>query len=94
MTDDDGRFGVTEALIRQVLREHHGIIRAGCYVPTKAEVASASPERVHAWLLDWWWESPSELIPTDEQVAAAVAILKARPDADHPLLQALLADIP
>jgi hypothetical protein len=45
-------------------------------------------------LLDWFWESPSELIPTDEQVAAAVEILKQRSDADHPLIQAVLAQTP
>ena len=94
MTDDQDRFGVAEALIIEVIRKHAGLIRTGCYVPTRGEVAGASPERVHGWLLDWWWESPIELIPTDEQVAAAVAILKARADADHPLIQALLAESP
>lgn len=94
MTDDQDRFGVAEALIIEVIRKHAGLIRTGCYVPTKGEVAHGSPERVHGWLLDWWWESPTELIPTDDQVAAAVEILKARPDADHPLIQALLAQIP
>lgn len=92
--DNDDRFGVPEARIVEVIRKHRGIIRAGCYVPTRREVATASPERVHGWLLDWWWESPSELIPTDEQVAAAVAILKARTDAYNPLIQAVLAQIP
>lgn len=94
MTQDNDRFGVPEALIRDVIRQHQGIIRAGCYIPTRHEVATASPERVHGWLLDWWWESPTELIPTDEQVAAAVAILRQRADADHPLIEALLAEIP
>lgn len=77
-----------------MIRKHRRLIRAGCYVPTRHEVATASPERVHGWLLDWWWESPAELIPTDEQVAAAIEILKRRPDADHPLIQAVLAEIP
>jgi hypothetical protein len=94
MTSNRDRFGVRDALIVEVMRKHAGMIRAGCYVPTRAEVATASPERVHGWLLDWWWESPTELIPTDEQVAHAVAILKARPDVDHPLIQAVLAEIP
>jgi len=94
MTDDQDRFGVSTDRIVQVMWAHAGLIRAGCYVPTRAEVATAAPERVYSWLLDWWWESPTELIPTDEQVAAAVAILKARPDADHPLIQELLTQIP
>lgn len=94
MTEDNDRFGVSEALIRDVIRQHHGIIRAGCYIPTRQEVATAIPERVLGWLLDWWWESPTELIPSDEQVAAAVAILRQRADVDHPLIQALLAETP
>jgi hypothetical protein len=94
MTDEQDRFGVTPAMIVQAMRAHAGLIRAGCYVPTRGEVATALPEQVHGWLLDWWWESPTELIPTDEQVAAAVAILRARPDADHPLIQELLTQIP
>lgn len=94
MTEDDDRFGVPEALIIEVIRTHQGLIRAGCYVPTRHEVATGSPERVHGWLLDWFWESPSELIPSDEQVAAAIEILKQRPDADHPLIQAVLTQIP
>jgi hypothetical protein len=91
---DDERFGVSEELIRQVIRAHAGLIRAGCYVPTRAEVATREPEWLHSVLLDWWWESPTELIPTDEQTAEVVAILKARADADHPLIQALLEDVP
>jgi hypothetical protein len=94
MTDDQDRFGVSTDKIVEVMRAHAGLIRAGCYVPTRAEVATAAPERVHGWLLDWWWESPAELIPTDEQVEAAFAILKARPDVDHPLIQELLTQIP
>ena len=94
MTEEDDRFGVSEAQILAVLQKHGGMIRAGCYVPTRGEVATAAPERVHGWLLDWWWESPPELVPTHEQFAAAVAILRARPDADHPLIQALLAEMP
>jgi hypothetical protein len=94
MIEGTDRFGVPEALIIDVIRKHKGLIRSGCYVPTRDEVADASPERVHGWLLDWWWESPTELIPSDQQIAAAVEILKARPDADHPLIQALLANIP
>lgn len=94
MTDEHDRFGVPESRIVEVILQHRGLIRTGCYVPTRAEVAHAAPEQVYGWVLDWWWESPSELIPTNEQVAAVVDILRSRPDADHPLIQALLPAIP
>lgn len=34
--------------------------------------------------MGWWHESPAELIPTNEQVAAVVEVLRQRPDADSP----------
>ena len=91
---EDDRFGITEALILEVIRAHRGIIRAGCYVPTRHEVATREPEWLYSVLIDWWWESPTELIPSDEQVAQVVAILRAREDAEHPLIQKLLSDLP
>lgn len=94
MSAEHDRFGVPEKLILAVVRSHKGLIRAGCYVPTRHEVATREPEWVHSVMLDWWWESPTELIPTDHQVAMAVEILKQRPDADHQLIQAVLAEIP
>ena len=93
-SDPDDRFGVPEALILEVIRTHRGVIRDGCYVPTRVEVAEAPPERLWSWLLGWWWESPSELIPTDNQVAEVVAILRARRDADTPEIQAIIKQAP
>ena len=98
MTDpapaDDDRFGIPDQRIIDVIRAHHGLIRDGCYVPTRREVAEAPAERLWSWLLGWWWESPAELIPSDEQVVDAVAILRARPDAATPQIQAIIAQAP
>ena len=92
--ENDDRFGIPATRIVDAIRKHAGLVRSGCYVPTRHEVATREPEWVHSIVLDWWWESPSELIPREEQVREAVTILRQRPDADHPLIQAILADIP
>lgn len=92
--ENDDRFGIPATRIVDAIRKHAGLVRSGCYVPTRHEVATREPEWVHSIVLDWWWESPSELIPSEEQVREAVTILRQRPDADHPLIQAILADIP
>lgn len=42
-------------------------------------------------MIDWMWESPSELIPNNTQIAELRAILATRPDADHEDVQQLIA---
>lgn len=93
-SDPDDRFGVSEQLIIDVMKAHHGLIRDGCYVPTRGEVATWPPERLHWHLLGWWWESPTELIPTDEQVAAVIRVLQDRPDAESPAIREIIAQAP
>lgn len=88
------RFGVPDQLIIDFIKAHRGIIRDGCYVPTRHEVATLKAWPLTWMLLGWWWESPSELIPTDEQVAASVEILRQRPDADSSIIQDLIAQAP
>jgi hypothetical protein len=90
----DDRFGVPEQLIIDVIKALRGLIRDGCYVPTRNEVATLEPFWLRLILLGWWWESPTELIPTDEQVAAVLAVLRSRPDADHWVIQELIAQAP
>lgn len=92
--DPNERFGIPDERIIQVIRAHAGIWRDGCYVPTRSEVANAPADRLWGWLLGWWHESPSELIPTDEQVAEVVALLQARHDADTPEIQRIIAQAP
>lgn len=94
MSEENDRFGVTVELMRQVIDEHRGIIRAGCYVPTRQEVATAEPALLESALIDWWWESPTTLIPTRRQVDEVIAILKARPDADNEGIQRILKQAP
>lgn len=94
-SDPDDRFGVPDQLTIDVMKEHSGLIRDGCYVPTRREVATWAPERLWFHLLGWWHESPSALIPTDEQVAACVAVLRSRGDADSSEeIQEIIAQAP
>ena len=94
VSDNEDRFGVDLQLIRQVLEEHRGIIRLGCYVPTRAEVATADAAWLENVLTDWWWESPTALMPTWGQVKGVVAILSARSDAREAGIQRILAQAP
>ncbi|KZC24025.1 hypothetical protein RHOFW104T7_10965 [Rhodanobacter thiooxydans] len=84
MTDPDDRFGMPDSAF-QAARESHGlnspVFRAGMYVPTRQEVATLSAAKLLPIVIDWMWESPSELIPNNDQVADLRAILLARPDA-------------
>lgn len=95
MTNDpDDRFGVPEDLIRRVIAKHAGLIRFGCYVPTRLEVATKPPEWLNSILNDWFWESPEELAPDSQQIEEAVTILRNRSDADDPLIQAIINGAP
>lgn len=81
---DDDRFGVCDAALSAAQKAHGSsqTVRCGGYVPTRAEVRSMAPESLRPLLIEWMWESPSELIPTDEQIHDVKAVLEARPDAD------------
>lgn len=92
--DPNDRFGIPTQRIIDVMNDHRGLIRDGCYVPTRHEVATWSAELLWWHLLGWWWESPSELIPTDEQIAACVDVLRGRPDADSKGIKDIIAQAP
>jgi hypothetical protein len=90
----DDRFGMPESAF-QAARESHGldnpVIRMGMYVPTREEVATRPAAELYAVVIDWMWESPSELIPDNTQIAELRAILLSRTDADNPDVQQLIA---
>lgn len=91
---EDDRFGIPISRIHEVIRSHAGIMRFGCYVPTRQEVATKDPAWLWSVLIDWWWESPSELIPTDQQVADVISILVGRPDAATQAIKKIIAEAP
>lgn len=80
--DDQDRFGLPESAFLAAQKAHGSAptIRAGMYVPTRGEVASMAPEKLRHLLIEWLWESPSELIPTNDQISQVKAILEGRPD--------------
>src|SRR3546814_7595268 len=84
MTDPDDRFGMPASAFKAA-RESHGlnspVFRAGMYVPTRHEVATLATAKLLPIVVDWMWESPSELIPNNDQISQLRAILLGRPDA-------------
>ncbi|MGH8456586.1 MAG: hypothetical protein ACRETE_06335, partial [Stenotrophobium sp.] len=94
MTDPDDRFGMPASAF-QAAHESHGLdnptFRMGMYVPTRNEVATRSAAELYPIVIDWMWESPSELIPDNTQIADLRAILVARADADAADVQQLMA---
>ncbi|MGA0586492.1 hypothetical protein ACO2Q2_05060 [Dyella sp. KRB-257] len=94
MIDPDDRFGMPASAF-QAARESHGVdspvFRTGMYVPTRNEVATCSAAVLYPIVIDWMWESPSELIPDNAQIAELRAILVARPDVANPDVQQLIA---
>jgi hypothetical protein len=93
MTDPDDRFDMPNSAFKAA-RESHGlnspVFRAGMYVPTRHEVATLSPAKLLPIVVDWMWESPSELIPNNDQISQLRAILLARTDADAPEVRELI----
>ena len=96
MENGNDRFGVDPKLIGGVFKRHleAGVIRFGCYVPTRHEVATQPIDWLQSVLTDWFWESPEELVPDDEQVADVIRILVGRPDCHDPRIEALIRDAP
>ncbi len=91
MDDPNDRFGVTAKAIQTAAERHRGILRAGLYVPTRTEVAEAPIQWLASVLMDWVWESPTELVPHDYQVEAVIAVLEARSDAATEEVRKLIA---
>lgn len=80
---DDDRFGVPFEAMAAAQGAHGSspAQRVGAYVPTRAEVRALPRAHLRPLLLDWMWESPTELIPTDEQIGQVKIELEARADA-------------
>lgn len=80
---DDDRFGIPSKSYDAVLfgQSDQHVSRVGLYVPTRSEVATMSVDTLRPILMDWMWESPTELIPSNEQIRQVKEILERRPDA-------------
>lgn len=93
MTSEDDRFGMPGSAFEAALDGHgrtNPVFRVGMYVPTRGEVARLPADDLRVILIDWMWESPSELIPNNRQIAEVRSILAARTDAGEPKIQRLI----
>lgn len=93
--DDNDRFGMPDSAFAVALESHgihNPVLRLGMYVPTRGEVAMLPAADLRVFLIDWMWESPSELIPNNTQIRDVRTILMARPDSGEPDIQQLIAE--
>lgn len=79
---NEDRFGMPESALQAAWEAHRHVLRTGMYVPTRTEVATWPVKKLTAALINWMRESPSELIPSNDQIAAVVEVLESRYDAD------------
>lgn len=79
---NEDRFGTPESALQAAWEAHRHVLRTGLYVPTRAEVATWPVKKLTSVLIDWMWESPSELIPSHYQITAVVEVLESRDDVD------------
>jgi hypothetical protein len=94
-TDDDDRFGMPQSAFEAALDSHgrnNPVYRVGMYVPTRGEVAALPVDDLRVILIDWMWESPSELIPNNHQISEVRSVLAKRPDANDPRIVGLIAE--
>tara|TARA_R110001592_G_scaffold151968_1_gene379093 strand:+ start:1529 stop:1822 length:294 start_codon:yes stop_codon:yes gene_type:complete len=76
------RFGIPEEILREISKRNPGLIRSGIYIPTEKEVCELDPGILCHILVEWFYECPAELIPTDAQIEKVRSLLMNRPDAD------------
>lgn len=91
--DNNDRFGISDEALRLVHEKHRGIIRSGMIVPTRSEVRTAPIGWLAPVLVDWIWDSPTELVPTDAMIEAVIAELEARPDAGTVEVRQLIGEL-
>lgn len=95
MIDPDDRFGMPKSAF-QAARKSHGldspVLRLGMDVPSRREVFNLPAGELFSILIDWMWESPSELIPNNKQIAEVRALMMERPDASEADVQRLVAE--
>lgn len=95
MERDNDRFGMPQSAF-DAANKSHGVnnptIRCGMYVPTRHEVATLPIEELSSILIDWMWESPSQLIPGNDQIEEVKAILASRSDAETGQASGLIAE--
>lgn len=94
MQDDrNDRFGTPESAFAAAAQSHgpdNPFVRLGMYVPTRREVAELPADDLMFILDTWMWESPTELIPTADQIRQVREVLERRPDRKAEEVRALI----
>jgi len=88
--NDRDRFGMSEAAFDSARLAHQGIHRAGMFVPTRLMVRTMSPNDLDVALDLWMYESPAELIPSNEQIREVIYELHRRTDHLNPEVCAII----
>ncbi|MCU6433984.1 hypothetical protein LPB67_09420 [Undibacterium sp. Jales W-56] len=80
---DEDRFGVPSSNIRAAEKwlKRTSNKDFKCYVPTRKEVSSLNTEKLAKILIDWMCKSPTEIIPSKNQIVEVRNILLQRDDA-------------
>ena len=84
------RFGMSEAAFDSARLAQKGINRAGMFVPTRLMVRTMSLNDLDVALDLWMYESPAELIPSNEQIREVIYELHRRPDHLNPEVCAII----
>lgn len=91
--DPNDRFGMPESAFRAAAKSHgrdNPTVRIGMYVPTRREVAELPADDL-MFILDFWFgESPTELIPSLDQIRQVREVLVQRPDNEAKDVRALI----
>jgi hypothetical protein len=78
--NDQDRFGMPESAFQAARDAHRGIARMGMFVPTRGDVRTMEVDALATALEEWMHESPSELIPSYEQIREVIYELGRRTD--------------
>lgn len=95
MSHSDDRFGMPDSAFLAAMEAHgtdNPAFRSGMYVPTRREVAEQPTGWLSPVLIDWMWESPSELTPNNDQISQVRAILSSRSDAGSEAIRELVTE--
>lgn len=87
MSFEDEHFGVTKKQIYTALSEQNGIYRDGMLVPSVDDVKTMTIEKLAPLVIGWLWESPTTMIPSEDQVRQLRSVLSTRSNDANDLIK-------
>jgi hypothetical protein len=82
MTNNQDRFGFPPERFESYSRDSGPLFRDGVYVPTREEVRMMPLKKLTSIIIDWMWDSPTDLIPNNSQITEVIRELRSREDSD------------